>query len=1226
MTIISLRAYNREIEELIEHGQIGEATSHCKQILKTYPKHVDTYRLLGKAFLEEKKYGDAADILQRVLSAIPDDFVSHLGMSIIREDEGNLDSSIWHMERAFEVQPSNNAIQEELRRLYGRRDGLEPAKIRLTRGALARMYTQGELYQQAIAELRAALTEDPMRPDLQVLLARMFFLAGQRVEAAETCTHVLNRLPFCLEANQILATILQDTERAAESEEYWQRVCILDPYASHVSPKDYSSTTPSDAAVTLQRLDWEPTYDMQASEAQPGWAASLGVDIGDSAVPETPVPRWLTSPEGSDLAPLESVSPEVIDADQESAPEKPIEPASEDVISLDEGPLPEWLAEEEKQQPPAPIPSPSDDQKPVQSDNPPEAPNPAFADNLEESSTGESPLPEWLNESPEEPASQDVPQLETPSEEIPSEIPPQDGTPQMEEQTPQWLSDANESTFENDEDADKPDTLDLPSLEKMQAAAEQQGSTATETPDEADEAPVELPGWLQEAGWSPREGDDQQYTELPTTPVFSTTDGVDVDSLTPADIPEWLRDLAPPEVSDDISPELQKELETDTFEDDLETPEPKLQTGEATPWLDSHEPGATDSIVSWLRKKKPDEPKEEELPEMVEPEESAPSWLKDAFTASEDQEEDQPAAEPILEEAAAPIAVPPIQEEIISDTPPPAPDVQPPVSEVEMAPPVEQIPEPETPSEAPPFPEDEPSDALPEWLLELDDEELEVEKAEPVVEETPEQWLEGVPDEDALADTLDEPFSEEEPIPEWLRIPQEEPEAEPAVADLQPEQVPEEPPVLPEAEAVQPVAEADLPDDEVTESIAEAELPDWLQEAGEEPAVEPVSPPIVEPDEPIVAWEQIPDDEVVSEPSEIVEEMVEVPSTPDGILNDEPDWLKALVDEPSDIETPPLDVPETEARPEIAEPVDQSDAFAWLEGLAAEQGAPEDELVTPPEERSLEPPDWIKAEESWDQKPAERIDPRETLEQPESPAMPIPDEPVEERPTPEEETPEWLAGLEEIPEEPADELTTADFGQQEVVSQLAADLPDWLSDGPVETDEVETPVVAEPTPAPQQMEDLDLPEWLQTPEGEPAAEPSELEAEPGIPTPTPEIVDEVPVVTPPATPPVPADEMPVPKPSEPVQEISKVPSEDADEFAEAKSILATGDVGKAVEHLAKIIKRGQMLEEIIAELQEALYNYPVDFELWQTLGDAYLRANRLQEALDTYTKAEELLR
>ena len=201
-------------------------------ILQTYPKHLDTYRALGKSYLEAKRYGDAADIFQRVLSAIPDDFVSHIGMSIVREDEGNLDASIWHMERAFETNPANPAIQQELRRLIGRRDGLEPHKVRLTRGALARMYAQGELYPQAIAELRSALAEDSDRPDLDVLLAKMFWNTEQLAEAVDICHAVLDKLPFCLEANKIMAAVLQMTGKTDDARAYHRRLVALDPYTA----------------------------------------------------------------------------------------------------------------------------------------------------------------------------------------------------------------------------------------------------------------------------------------------------------------------------------------------------------------------------------------------------------------------------------------------------------------------------------------------------------------------------------------------------------------------------------------------------------------------------------------------------------------------------------------------------------------------------------------------------------------------------------------------------------------------------------------------------------------------------------------------------------------------------------------------------------------------------------------------------------------------------------
>ena len=311
MAIIPLRAYIREIEGLIDTGQFDEAVAHCKYILQSFPKHIGTYRMLGKAHLESQRFGDAADIFQRVLSAVPDDFVSNVGMSIIREDENNMDAAIWHMERAFEAQPSNTAIQDELRRLYARRDGLEPPKVRLTRGALARMYAKGGLYDQAIGELRSALSEDPQRPDLQVVLAQMYYAAGQRAEAVETSSSLIKKFPYCLEANRILAAILPDTGRSEDTQVYRQRVVSMDPYFSKVAPGSTSSSDIADNAITIEKLYYKPGPSGGAAE-QPSWAASLGDAFQDSG---SSVPEWLSGEAGglpalvSDTAEPASASP-----------------------------------------------------------------------------------------------------------------------------------------------------------------------------------------------------------------------------------------------------------------------------------------------------------------------------------------------------------------------------------------------------------------------------------------------------------------------------------------------------------------------------------------------------------------------------------------------------------------------------------------------------------------------------------------------------------------------------------------------------------------------------------------------------------------------------------------------------------------------------------------------------------------------------------------------------
>jgi cytochrome c-type biogenesis protein CcmH/NrfG len=76
----------------------------------------------------------------------------------------------------------------------------------------------------------------------------------------------------------------------------------------------------------------------------------------------------------------------------------------------------------------------------------------------------------------------------------------------------------------------------------------------------------------------------------------------------------------------------------------------------------------------------------------------------------------------------------------------------------------------------------------------------------------------------------------------------------------------------------------------------------------------------------------------------------------------------------------------------------------------------------------------------------------------------------------------------------------------------------------------------------------------------------------------------------------------------------------------ARELLARGGLDSAMNEYVKLIRKGKSLEEVIYDLQEAVYSHPVDVIVWQTLGDAYMRSNRLQEALDSYSKAEELLR
>ena len=293
MAKISLRRYTAEISALIDQGQIDEAIAHCHHILKTFPKNLEIYRLLGKAYLEAKRYNDAGDIFSRVLMSVPNDFVSHVGMSLIADEKKKQDEAIWHMERAFEAQPSNAAVQSELQRLYGQRDGVEPPQVHMTSGALANVYLQGELYPQAIAEIRSVDARDPNRLDMQVLLALAYFRSGQRVEASQIASNLLAKYPYCLDANRILVQILPGTSRADDAKTYRQRVNALDPYAAFTKDDIFKIDDVPDAAVSLEKLDWMPgspsEFGRQATSAEESdWTPADAPDFEPATASGTP--------------------------------------------------------------------------------------------------------------------------------------------------------------------------------------------------------------------------------------------------------------------------------------------------------------------------------------------------------------------------------------------------------------------------------------------------------------------------------------------------------------------------------------------------------------------------------------------------------------------------------------------------------------------------------------------------------------------------------------------------------------------------------------------------------------------------------------------------------------------------------------------------------------------------------------------------------------------------
>ena len=1175
MAKIELRAYNREIETVIEHGQIEEAIAHCKYILRFFPKHIDTYRLLGNAYIESQRYSEAADILQRILSVLPDDFFAQIGMSIVREDEGNLDAAIFHMEHAHEIQPSNGAVQDELRRLYGRRDGVEPPRLRLTRGALVRLYAKGDLYRQAIAEIRAALAEDPNRFDLEVILARMYSLLGQKVEAIDVASRLVSKLPYCMEANRILAEILPTTSRAEDAKTYQQRVFALDPYQVYISPNAPTSNLVPDNAVTLDRLEFQPAA---AGEVQPAWAQNAGIALLGGAEKVETLPDWLTPPPEVEQSSETGLTGQTAFLKEQTEGSTP-------AISSE---VPDWMQEtgwagstqaiqenanpEEEAATPAELPdwlksmAPQEETAPQSQENEPKldwvdqilpqngaAPGNEFAFPVVEGLTTDN---------------QDLTAVSQPSQGQAIEAP---GTG-FEESLPPWLT--------------LPEAETTATGQVPENIAQESTSSIIEAQSPEVESAVELPAAIIENLAAP-------VPEPKVEPVSS-------ESLAEPALPTAETEQIPPQtLAESIAPAAE-----------VEPVLPKAQAEPASP-VTEIVPVTSEALSELtLPAAQAEQVPSEALVELALPSEVAEKVPSEALT-----------------EPASPAAD---IEQFPQETVPEAP-----VAEVIESTPTEGITEPVI------VPVELAAEAQPDWN------DLNAAMA----------WLEGLAakqgaDQETLSTTEEQ---RSEIPPSWVTREVEKSQEETQVAPATPAPVEVQP-----VQAVVSEISTDISAEEPVSEFSSESVAQAVAETPGSPEVEPIaeiSTPVIEQTLPeTLSPEKIPEMPTLEIEPLAVEPVVSL--TP--VASAEP--VEAPVDLPSSApaestaidqqtaskkKTAPLKLP---VEPAPAKDMDGDAAFAWLESLAAQQGADEGSLSTSIEERQGPPPTWVLEQGEVENKaqgvpdiseaaptisetviqepqafhaevqlvspeiaptselpvievPAlseEAIQPVETggwIKEPEQPAAPqTPFEVVPPVPTalPEEEPlPSWLKDINQPPS-----------GTRELVApESMDDFPDWLKG-------FETP--SETSSPPASDETISVSTWLQEQEN-----------------PTPE--ESKPLATV-AEPVLSLEENPLQPVTEPTAAVpvepapfQGFPTSENPLIAQAQTDLAAGNIDTALHSYNQAIEQGQNLNTVIQNLKDALYRHPVEISLWQTLGDAYMRNDQIQDALDAYTKAEELL-
>ncbi|NIV38121.1 MAG: tetratricopeptide repeat protein, partial [Anaerolineae bacterium] len=346
MADIRLQDYVAKVKELIRSVRLDEAIAHCQHILRHYPKHVETYSLLGEACLEKQMYREAIEFFQRTLGADPENLMARVGLGVIYDEQGAFPEAIWQLERAFELVPGNSEVRRELLRLYGQYDGIDKTRLKLTRGALGRLYSRNGLYERAIGEFHAVLRQDPELPDIRVALVEALWREGRQLEAVETCMELLDALPNCLKANLILGEIWLRGGNEDSAEERLSVARALDP-ENLVAQELMGSDSPLPLEdVFIPELDAIPDEFDLAPPSVPGAGVVVAAEAAEVVAAEAPdeedmapwgtdeeLPVWLRDVGvTAEEPPLEMVADEPV-----------LEPPPDEALPAED--IPEWLQE-----------------------------------------------------------------------------------------------------------------------------------------------------------------------------------------------------------------------------------------------------------------------------------------------------------------------------------------------------------------------------------------------------------------------------------------------------------------------------------------------------------------------------------------------------------------------------------------------------------------------------------------------------------------------------------------------------------------------------------------------------------------------------------------------------------------------------------------------------------------------------------------------------------------
>lgn len=268
--------------ELINHarqrftaGDVEYAAQCCRAVLDHLPAYIAAHILLAECLVSIEQFGHAKDLLQRVLSSVPNNLraLRALGSAIYETD--GLDAAEYVYQIAYDNHSFHPELSGEIEDALGKR-------LTLSGIGLARLSLNSGQYMDAAAALNRALAVDPLRLDGRVLLALAYHRAGDRSTAETVCRDVLQDAPDCLPTLAImLHHRIVDGVDSKGAHQIASQIAACDPtylYVREILPEEILSQLPP------SEIDIDLPSDMIGANPSPAPSAepSRGADGGET--------------------------------------------------------------------------------------------------------------------------------------------------------------------------------------------------------------------------------------------------------------------------------------------------------------------------------------------------------------------------------------------------------------------------------------------------------------------------------------------------------------------------------------------------------------------------------------------------------------------------------------------------------------------------------------------------------------------------------------------------------------------------------------------------------------------------------------------------------------------------------------------------------------------------------------------------------------------------------